>query len=182
MITEDGEGETRLQNRVVLVVKLSQGRKRDSDKEEGKPWLPQPAAGIKSQGGEAVECISSLPLDVQQRERVFIFWLSAPSPCWVSVDPGHTLTFQLSICSASSVSASGFQEQQQQPRTHRQLTGRAAMCAQEMREAEDCPRTSCLPSSSRTVCKEETSLPFPEFLRWRSHDWLFVVLGVVVKF
>lgn len=96
--------KSRLQNRQLMLASLS-GK-------EGKPWLQRPAAGKESQGGEAVECTSSPPQEVQERGRVFILWLPPP-PAGLSVDPGHTLTYQLSICSGILFSLPGFQEQQQ---------------------------------------------------------------------
>lgn len=103
--------KSRLQNRQLMLASLS-GKGKISHKKEGKPWLQQPAAGKDSQGGEAVECTSSPPQEVQKRGRVFIFWLPPP-PAGLSVDPGHTLTYQLSICSGILFSLPGFQEQQQ---------------------------------------------------------------------
>lgn len=70
-----GHCKEQASEQAAYVGKLSQGRGRDSHKKGGKPWLKQPAAGNKSQGGEAVECTSSLPHEVQKRGRLFIFWL-----------------------------------------------------------------------------------------------------------
>lgn len=42
-----------------------------------------------------------------------IYPLAPPPPAGLSVDPGHTLTYQLSICSGILFSLPGFQEQQQ---------------------------------------------------------------------
>lgn len=103
-----GHCKEQASEQAAYVGKLSQGRGRDSHKKGGKPWLKQPAAGNKSQGGEAVECTSSLPHEVQKKGRAFIFWLP-PSPCCSQDTPSLTsLAFALEVL----LSLPGFQEQQ----------------------------------------------------------------------